>query len=81
LHPDGYSREDQETLDKITSFDLVFLHVLGWRQQGKALSELFNSMSVLGKWPENRLFGNYHLINPFLSAENAFTCPGFFPVA
>ena len=27
------------------------------RQQGKALSELFKSMSVLGKWPENRLLG------------------------
>jgi hypothetical protein len=31
---------------------------LNWRYQGKALSELFKSMSVLGKWPENRLSSN-----------------------
>jgi hypothetical protein len=32
--------------------------ILGLREQAKALSELFKSMSVLGKWPENRLFSN-----------------------
>src|SRR5712692_8292907 len=32
--------------------------VLNCCEQAKALSELFKSMSVLGKWPENRLFSN-----------------------
>jgi hypothetical protein len=31
--------------------------VVSWRQQGKALIELFKSISVLGKWPRNRLHG------------------------
>jgi hypothetical protein len=35
-----------------------FRSVVGLRQQGKALIELFKLISVLGKWPKNRLLGH-----------------------
>ena len=42
--------------------------LLGQRQQAEALIEQFKSISVLGKWPKNRLLGQVIAANRLVAA-------------